>query len=513
MSFQTRRIHDRKKKARRPVPWRSLLGLSLVVVRPLYDLGKKFQERKRHELKLKRTFAVGMAVVVALAVVLLMFSLLIKLGALSFSSAMQIAGTAVDADTQGMTNILLLGQGDETGQDLTDTIIIASLDPAHTQSVSLLSLPRDLYFLNTEDAMTTEKGKLNALWRDERIALIREGMAKEEAAKTALRHLADAIGTAFGIPIHHTVMVDFVAFEQVIDAIGGVDVDVPATIDDTEYPGPNYTYETFHIDAGRQHLDGKTALKYARTRHTTSDFDRSARQQQLIQAALATMKESGIAKSPRKILELYGILSDHVLTDLKTRQLVTLADIGKDMEQDRMLTLQLNNVNGLYGDQLWKGGFLYSPPRDLFDGEFVMLPVSIPEFPVTWKQVQLLMSLYIGHRDLYLSAPKFSILNGGAAEGSASRLAREFIKFGFDVETVSNVPDRKEFTESHLVVGNGEKKEIARFFGGALSLDPEEGEAWKEILQDRMGDITIVLGENYSFQPFQDLLAVQNPVE
>lgn len=508
MSFQTRHISDRKKKKRR-IKWGSLLSLGLMVLRPLYELGVKFEERRKREQRLKKAVSVGAAVILALTIALLVLSLLIKLGGISLTSAVQVAGTAINADENGMTNILLLGQGDETGQDLTDTIIIASIDPVNTKSAALLSLPRDLYFLNTEGAMTTEKGKLNALWRDERVALVRKGTEKSEAGRMALRNLADTIGKAFDIPIHHTVMVDFAAFEQVIDAIGGVDVDVPATIDDTEYPGPNYTYETFHIDAGRQHLDGKTALKYARTRHTTSDFDRSARQQQIIHAAMAKAKESGIAKNPRKILDLYGILSEHMLTDIKTRQMVTLGSIAKDMEKERFLTLQLNNVNGLYGDQQWQGGLLYSPPRDLFDGEFVMLPISIPEFPVTWKQVRLLTNLYFGNRDLYLPKPTFSILNGGAQEGTAGKLAREFTRFGFEVETISNVPDRKEFPGSHIITRSAASEGIAEFFGASLGLKPEKPEEWTEILKDRAGDITFVLGEDFIFEPFQEVFEVE----
>ena len=488
--------------------------MSLLIIRPLFALGKKFEERKQREIRMRKAITIGAAALTALTVFLLVISLLIKLGGVSLSSALSVTGTPLEATKEGITNVLLLGQGDETGQDLTDTIIIASIDPVTTKSISLISLPRDLYFLHADEKMEVEKGKLNALWRDERIALIRKGIEREDAGTVALRSLADEIGASFGIPIHHTVMVDFEAFVQAIDAIGGIDIDVPETMHDTEYPGPNYSYETFHIDAGRQHLDGATALKYARTRHTTSDFDRSARQQQIIHAAMKQVEESGIAKRPRKILELYSIVASHIRTDIKTRQLVTLAGIAKDMEKENFLTLQLNNVNGLYGDQQWKGGILYSPPRELFDGEFVMLPVSIPEFPVTWKQVQLLMHLFFGRRHLYLGNPKISILNAGAPEGSARKLAREFIKFGFEVTEVTNVPNQKEFAESHVIFGGTAYEATATFFGEGLKIPPEElTELWRGILQDLTGDITVILGEDYRFLFFQDLFPLENRVE
>jgi len=516
VSFTTRHINAKAKKERRRIPVRAILSVLLLFIRPLYALGAKFEERRKREVRFKQAISLGAAAILALTIALLVLSLLIKLGGVSLSSAIQVAGLPLAVDERGVTNILLLGQGDETGQDLTDTIIIASIDPSTSvngnpaPSVALLSLPRDLYFLHAGNAMETEKGKLNALWRDEKIALRRQGMEEGEAARAALRHLGDLIGEEFGIPVHHTVMVDFAAFEQAVDAIGGIDLDVPETIHDTEYPGPNYSYETFHIDAGRQHLDGKTALKYARTRSTTSDFDRSARQQRIIEAVLETMKESGLVKQPRKIMELYSILSEHLHTDLKTRQLVTLTNLGRDIEKDHILTLQLNNVNGLYGDQLWKGGILYSPPRELFEGEFVMLPVSIPEFPVTWKQIKLLMHLSFDNRELYLVMPQISILNAGAVEGSARKLSREFTKFGFEVVEVANVPDQKEFAESHVLYGDKKYEEGAAFFGKGLKIPPEElTEIWRGVLQDRAGDITVVLGEDFSFQYFQDIFGVE----
>ena len=507
MSFHIRTIGSGKRRRKPQIPFKTLLKTSYLVGKPLWSLGKRFAERRRKEHRIKRAITVGVAAIVALCVALLALSLLINIGGISLSSALSITGTPVEADESGVTNILLLGQGDETGQDLTDAIIIASIDPVKTKSIAMLSLPRDLYFLHTDHAMEIEKGKLNALWRDNWLKLLKKGVPKEDARLEALKQLADEIGNAFAIRIHHVVMVDFEAFEEAVDTIGGIEVDVPETIHDEEYPGPNYTYQTFHVDAGRQHFDGATALKYVRTRSTTSDFDRSERQQQVIQETVKKAREEGVLKKPRKLLELFGILKDHILTDLKTRQLVTLASVAKDISQEKFLTLQLNNVNGLYGEQQWKGGILYSPPRDLFDGEFVMLPVSIPEFPVTWKQVQTLTELYFGNRELYLDHLNFSVLNGGAKEGAASRVGRELTKFGFDVSEVSNVPDRKEFATSNIVYQSSSDKNTADYFSKMLGIENElSSDAWRETLGDKAGDITIILGEDFEFGYFQDVV-------
>ncbi|HCB51466.1 TPA: hypothetical protein DEP21_02725 [Patescibacteria group bacterium] len=71
-----------------------------------------------------------------------------------------------------------------------------------------------------------------------------------------------------------------------MDTLSGVTIDVPKTIHDTTYPDQNMGYMTFHVNSGINTFDGKTALMYARSRHSTSDFDRSLRQQQIVQAVI-----------------------------------------------------------------------------------------------------------------------------------------------------------------------------------------------------------------------------------
>jgi len=515
MSFHIRPLKEEKeprwawilepvKRVGKRLPWKKCAAMSVMVARPLFALGTRFYRRKEKEKRLKRMTALVAASIVALFILLLTFSMLIHVGGISFTSVIGATGKPIAADTHGITNILLLGQGDEKGIDLTDSIMIASIDPVRTKSVVFLSLPRDLYFLHT-DSMETENGKLNALWRDNRILLQKQGKNVKEASLLSLKQLATEIGDALGVDMHHAVKVDFTAFEDVVDAIGGMDVTVPETIHDTEFPGPNYTYQTFHIDAGLQHLDGATALKYARTRSTTSDFDRSKRQQQILKAVAEKAQEIGILKKPRKILELFTILSEHIETDLSTRQMITLAKVAREIEKDRFVSLQLNDVNGLYGDQLFKGGLLYAPPRNLFDGASMLLPVSIPEFPVTWKQVRFLTHLLFEERALYLDQPSFIVLNGGAREGSAGRVARELTKFGFDVSDVANVFGERDIKESFISHnGEGADEATVTFFANLLSMPeqplPERTEA--------EGDVTIVLGKDFRFSYFQDLLSL-----
>lgn len=77
-------------------------------------------------------------------------------------------------------------------------------------------------------------------------------------------------------------MIDFAGFKDIINILGGISIDVPESILDREYPDNNWGYMTFQVQKGLQNFDGDTALKYARSRHSTSDFDRSNRQQLII---------------------------------------------------------------------------------------------------------------------------------------------------------------------------------------------------------------------------------------
>lgn len=503
MSFRIRRLEEKREP--RFLRFRRFSALLFLLCQPLFALGRKLREKREREQRMQRAVALCVALVVAVAIIALAFSLFLKVGALSLSSIIEYTGAPLATDEGGGTNILLLGQGDETheGIDLTDSIIVASLDPYGSESIILLSLPRDLYFLHTEE-LQLGKGKLNSLWRDERILLAKQGKSREEASMLALRALAKEVSQALAIPMHYAVKVDFTAFEKVIDALGGIDLTIPETIHDTEFPGPNYAFETFHIDAGMQHLDGATALKYARTRHTSSDFDRSARQQRILQAAAHKAQEEGTLRKPRKILELLSIISDHLETDLTAREMVTLANAARTIGQDRVVSMQLSDVNGLYGTQLFPGGLLYAPPRDLFDGVSVLLPVSIPEFPVTFRQVRLLAHLLTKERGLYVEKPHIAVLNAGAEEGSARRVARELIKFGLEVSSVGNFPGGQEFEKSHIARAKAHGEAAADFFSTLLSL-PEKPLPTSPTLEDT-GDVIIVLGTDFRFQHFQDLI-------
>jgi polyisoprenyl-teichoic acid--peptidoglycan teichoic acid transferase len=172
----------------------------------------------------------------------------------------------------GRLNVLILGldrRPDETGPVRTDSLILTTFDPQQPQA-ALLSIPRDLWV--TIPGIGENRINTANYFGD----LAQPGYGPELARQTVQNN--------FGPVIHGTVLVDFAGFVSLIDALGGIDLNVPETIVDDRYPTPDYGWTTITIPAGPQHMDGETALIYARTRHADSDFGRTERQQQVLRA-------------------------------------------------------------------------------------------------------------------------------------------------------------------------------------------------------------------------------------
>jgi polyisoprenyl-teichoic acid--peptidoglycan teichoic acid transferase len=177
----------------------------------------------------------------------------------------------------GRTTILVLGLDRRAGEGSAvraDAIMVVTGDP-QMPALGLLSIPRDLYL----DIPGQGKNRINTA----------HVFGELEAPGRGPVRTAAAISQNFGFPIDGWIRLDFWGLEAMIDAVGGVEVDVPKRIVDTAYPTEDYGTMTVEIAAGRQHMDGARALQYARTRHASSDFDRAARQQQLFQALVARL--------------------------------------------------------------------------------------------------------------------------------------------------------------------------------------------------------------------------------
>jgi LCP family protein required for cell wall assembly len=230
-------------------------------------------------------------------------------------------------EADGRINILLLGKAGEhhSGRDLTDTIMIMSID-TNTKKIALLSLPRDLYVQIPDTHVFT---KINAVYQ--------QGLAQN----TGVSLIEKTVENVTSAPIHYSFIIDFDGFEKVVDAIGGINVEVMRDIYDPRYPGPNYSYETFEIKKGWQIINGATALKYVRERHNDpeGDFGRAKRQQQVIQAIKSKAFSLKTFVDAFALNDLLTILGESVKTTIAPEEIGSFIALSKQVD-----AVNINNV-------------------------------------------------------------------------------------------------------------------------------------------------------------------------
>ena len=234
------------------------------------------------------------------------------------------------ANDERMT-ILLMGVDSRLGRSIvsrTDVMILISFNPGR-DTISILSIPRDLYVSipgHGPDRINT--------------AFVHGSDVGNPADGAALA--MQTVENALGIAIDHYVLVDFSTLIRIIDALGGVHVYVPYTIDDPTYPDMNYGYEPLYISEGLHHFDGVTALKYARTRHQDNDFYRAQRQQQVIFAIRRQAMGLGFLDLISRAPALYRRVNSGVFTDLSLEEIVQIGRVAHDIPEENIRTGVLN---------------------------------------------------------------------------------------------------------------------------------------------------------------------------
>ena len=237
-------------------------------------------------------------------------------------------------EASGRITVLVMGIDRRPGEDfqsLTDTMMVISLNPLDN-TASIMNIPRDFF---AEIPGVSGRRRINTAFN------IGYGRGVQGPAGGAALAI-ETVERNLAIAIDHYVLVDFTAFIRSVDAIDGIDIDVPKDIYDARYPTMNYGYEVFAVSAGPNHFDGETALKYARTRHGDTDFGRSARQQQVIMAVRDKVLNLGADQLLLRFPLLYNEVSEGVRTDLTLADMYSLAAIAREMPRENIKTVVLD---------------------------------------------------------------------------------------------------------------------------------------------------------------------------
>ncbi len=385
-----------------------------------------------------------------------------------------VASEVVLPDWQGKerVNILLLGIDQreiEQGPWRTDTMILVTIDPT-TKSAGMLSIPRDLWV----SIPGYEESRINnAHFMGD--ATNYPGGGPALAKKTAQYN--------FGLPVHYYVRLNFTAFEKLLDLIGGIDVQVARTIDDPEYPDGSYGFEPFHIEAGLQHMDGKTALKYARSRHDDplGDFGRAHRQQQVILAIRdRVLKANVIPQLLPRAGEIASTLGDAVQTDLSLQQVLALAKLGSQIDRTRIKQAYIDQTMTLPFETPDKDQVLI-PLRD----EMRRVVASLLEAPPPANGTTLPPE----------PPARVVVQNGTVTAGLAGQTAEALKVRGFYVVQYGNTDDnRSDYAQTEILVYTG-RMVVAQAIADALKV-PASAVRPMTGSSDNV-DIKVILGADY----------------
>jgi LCP family protein required for cell wall assembly len=243
------------------------------------------------------------------------------------------AGVATSVD--GVVNVLLVGQDTRSGErERSDSMILFSVNK-NTNQMTMVSLMRDLYVEIPDHGMM----KLNAAY-----------------ALGGFDLLDATIAQNLGVAIDYNVEVDFTGFQDIIDTLGGIDIELYQ--EEADYINDKLKQDT--LTEGMNHLDGKEALWYARTRKVgNSDFERTQRQRVVLSTIYSELKDAGWIK----LLQVYDSVADNITTDMTNSQILGIGFSVYTMGKDNLNSYRIP-ADGMYASEYHGAGMDVLVPTD-----------------------------------------------------------------------------------------------------------------------------------------------------
>ncbi len=371
--------------------------------------------------------------------------------------------------------------------NLTDTIILSSID-TNKKVITLFSVPRDLYV--EYPWASIEDWKINWLYAKYRF--------NSWSSEVWMNILKKKISQITWEKIDFFVNIDFAWFTKLIDSIWWVNITIPENFVDHKYPDGNWWYRTLIFKKWTWLFDWENALKYARSRHSTSDFDRSMRQQQVIKAVKEKLTAGYFLKSPSKIKQLYDVFKEYVYTDIPLSVIIKLAYKIKDDNEFSFTSSTLNDSCFYWSDTCSKWGFLYTPQREFFSWMSVLLAewTNVDDLN-NYSKLRKYTNIVFNYPDVYKENHEINIFNSLKVNNLAWALSNNVIRYGFNVPEKNSIWNTdKKFSKSIIYYNNIDEnsetmKVLKRLFSWSFI------KTNTPIYSKSNAKIEIIIGEDY----------------
>lgn len=369
-------------------------------------------------------------------------------------------------------NILSLGVDEAAG--LTDSIEVISIDPIN-KTLAMLSVPRDLYVFN---AAENRKTKINEVYNSGVKSCSLKKSSCDPSVDAGGELMKKTVAETLGIPISYFTRVNFAGVKKIVDVLGGIEIYVDRPIYDPKFPNATNTgFDPFRISAGLQKMDGATALKYARSRQTTSDFDRARRQQQVIGAIREKGLTLNILANPKKITDIISAIGHNFKTDLQSNELYSVISLSLDINSSKTVSKVLDDA---------PDGPLRSSVNTV--GQYILIPKLGED---DWTDVREIAESVLPEPYLVSEAAKIKIVDASGKSSVAEALKKKLTSLGYKV---SSVEKSSSVVKGSTIVYFTDKPYTTALLKRRFGLTPTSGKS-----PTGTEDILFTIGSGFTF--------------
>jgi polyisoprenyl-teichoic acid--peptidoglycan teichoic acid transferase len=336
-----------------------------------------------------------------------------------------------------------------------------------TKQAAMISIPRDTYVKIDKYG----SAKINA-------AHAYGELYKYPGGGPALA--SNTVSKVLDIPIHYYIRVDFSGLKDIVNAVGGVDINVEKDLYDPYYPADDgLGGKALYVKKGMQHMNGDLALRYARSRETTSDFDRAKRQQQVLIAVKEKVMSTGTFLNPQKISDIATSLGNHLKTDISINELPRAITLFKGVDTSKIKNRVFDNSpEGLLEDDSSSGaGYILIPRAGMYN----------------FKELAAVAKNIFNDNSIATENAKISVQNGTIKAGLASRVADTLKLSKYNIIDVSTA-DTNTYSQTKIIdYSGGAKKSTITGLEGVFGVKATTSSA----NSSSGADIVVIVGSNY----------------